>query len=237
MIKDAFKKKKNIMLKSSPLDLVTETDQAVEKFLFSELRLVFPDHSFIGEESVAAGDKVELTDAPTWIIDPVDGTMNFVHSFPFTCVSIGLTVNKEPVVGVIYNPILDHMYHARQGCGAFLNDEKISASGQTDLGQSLVIGELGTTPNPEKQKATFANVHTLVEKAHGFRSLGSCALVANSENMMRSKRGADIDAHDTVFRHNTPLRGFEEYVGRRSTRARTKPSQGRVFQSSRTRCS
>jgi len=176
MIKDAFKKKKNIMLKSSPLDLVTETDQAVENFLFSELRLVFPDHSFIGEESVAAGDKVELTDAPTWIIDPVDGTMNFVHSFPFTCVSIGLTVNKEPVVGVIYNPILDHMYHARQGCGAFLNDEKISASGQTDLGQSLVIGELGTTPNPEKQKATFANVHTLVEKAHGMRFLGSAAL-------------------------------------------------------------
>ncbi|XP_037090142.1 inositol monophosphatase 1-like isoform X1 [Pollicipes pollicipes] len=176
MIKDAFKKKKNVMLKSSPVDLVTETDQAVEKFIFSELRKTFSDHRFIGEESVAAGEKVELTDAPTWIIDPVDGTMNFVHSFPFVCVSIGLTVNKEPVVGVIYNPILDHMYHARKGCGAFLNDERISASGETDLSKALVIGEMGTSPIPEKMDCVFHNAQALVAKAHGFRSCGSCAL-------------------------------------------------------------
>ncbi|KAF0294502.1 Inositol monophosphatase 1 [Amphibalanus amphitrite] len=134
MIKDAFKKKKNVTCKSSPRDLVTETDTAVEEFLFSELRKVYADHRYIGEESVSLdGEKVELTDDPTWIIDPVDGTMNFVHSFPFICVSIGLTVNKEPVVGVIYNPVLDHMYHARKGCGAFLNNQKISASGETGM--------------------------------------------------------------------------------------------------------
>ncbi|XP_043231249.1 inositol monophosphatase 1-like isoform X2 [Amphibalanus amphitrite] len=176
MIKDAFKKKKNVMLKASPIDLVTETDEAVEKFLFSELRKVFPQHRYIGEESVAAGAKVDFTDAPTWIIDPVDGTMNFVHSFPFTCVSIGLTVNKEPVIGVIYNPILDHMYHARKGHGAFLNDEKITVSGETDLSKSLVIGEMGTSPIPEKRECVFENARILVGKAHGFRSLGSCAL-------------------------------------------------------------
>ncbi|XP_043231254.1 inositol monophosphatase 1-like isoform X3 [Amphibalanus amphitrite] len=188
MIKDAFKKKKNVMLKASPIDLVTETDEAVEKFLFSELRKVFPQHRYIGEESVAAGAKVDFTDAPTWIIDPVDGTMNFVHSFPFTCVSIGLTVNKEPVIGVIYNPILDHMYHARKGHGAFLNDEKITVSGETDLSKSLVIGEMGTSPIPEKRECVFENARILVGKAHGYRFLGSAALCM----CLLAEGGADV---------------------------------------------
>ena len=87
-------------------------------------------YRFIGEESVAAGAPCELTDAPTWIIDPVDGTMNFVHSLPFTAVSIGLYVNKEPVLGIVYNPILDRLYSAKKGQGAYLNGERIYTSGQ-----------------------------------------------------------------------------------------------------------
>ena len=85
---------------------------------------------FIGEESTAAGIKCEFTDAPTWIIDPVDGTMNFVHSFPYTCVSIGLWVNKTAEIGIVYNPILDQMFTARKGQGAYLNGEKLQVSGQ-----------------------------------------------------------------------------------------------------------
>ncbi|XP_014674666.1 PREDICTED: inositol monophosphatase 1-like, partial [Priapulus caudatus] len=67
--------------KSSYSDLVTETDQEVEKILIRGLKKIYPNHRFIGEESVAAGEKCELTDHPTWIIDPVDGTTNFVHKF------------------------------------------------------------------------------------------------------------------------------------------------------------
>ncbi|KAF0302526.1 Inositol monophosphatase 1 [Amphibalanus amphitrite] len=161
MIKDAFKKKKNVMLKASPIDLVTETDEAVEKFLFSELRKVFPQHRYIGEESVAAGAKVDLTDAPTWIIDPVDGTMNFVHSFPFTCVSIGELASE----------------HIGQD-GAVM----------PYLSKSLVIGEMGTSPIPEKRECVFENARILVGKAHGYRFLGSAALCM----CLLAEGGADV---------------------------------------------
>lgn len=86
---------------------------------------------FIGEESVSGGAKCVLGDEPTWIIDPVDGTMNFVHSFPLIAISIGLLIEKKPVIGVICNPILKLTYTARAGQGAYLNGEKIRVSGQT----------------------------------------------------------------------------------------------------------
>lgn len=82
---------------------------------------------------MAAGGKCVLTDEPTWIIDPIDGTMNFVHSFPYTCISVGLWVKKEAEVGIVYNPIMEQMFTALKGQGAFLNNEKISASGQTGI--------------------------------------------------------------------------------------------------------
>ena len=79
---------------------------------------------------MSSGAKCEFTNDPTWIIDPVDGTMNFVHSFPYSCVSIGFWVNKSPEIGIIFNPMLDQMFTARKGQGAYLNGEKISVSGQ-----------------------------------------------------------------------------------------------------------
>ncbi|KAI2550459.1 IMPA1 isoform 12, partial [Pan troglodytes] len=83
---EAIKNEMNVMLKSSPVDLVTATDQKVEKMLISSIKEKYPSHSFIGEESVAAGEKSILTDNPTWIIDPIDGTTNFVHRWSFPLV-------------------------------------------------------------------------------------------------------------------------------------------------------
>ncbi|XP_052036831.1 uncharacterized protein LOC127683533 isoform X8 [Apodemus sylvaticus] len=79
MIREALKTEMNVMIKSSPADLVTVTDQKVEKMLMSSIKEKYPYHGFIGEESVAAGEKTVLTEQPTWIIDPIDGTTNFVH--------------------------------------------------------------------------------------------------------------------------------------------------------------
>lgn len=73
---------------------MTETDQQVEKLLMDGIKAKYPDHKFIGEEDSSDGKKAELTDAPTWVIDPVDGTMNFVHSFPHSAISVALIVNK-----------------------------------------------------------------------------------------------------------------------------------------------
>lgn len=84
---------------------------------------------FIGEETVSCSNFLpELTDAPTWIIDPIDGTTNFVHSFPHTCISIALAVDKELEIGIVYNPILEQLFTARRGHGAFLNEKPIKSS-------------------------------------------------------------------------------------------------------------
>ncbi|XP_069191107.1 inositol monophosphatase 1 isoform X7 [Procambarus clarkii] len=167
LVRDAIKKTKNVEIKSSVVDLVTESDKAVEKLLITGLSKAFTDHKFIGEESVAAGEKCVLTDEPTWIIDPIDGTMNFVHSFPYTCISVALWVNKEAEIGIVYNPVLEQMFTAIKGQGAFLNDEKISASGETDLGQALVFSEMGTSRDPEKVDTVITNITTLMTKVHG----------------------------------------------------------------------
>jgi len=89
---------------------------------------------------VAAGEKCSLTDDPTWIIDPVDGTMNFVHSFPHSCISLAVLYNKVAQIGIIYNPVLEQMYSARLGQGALLNGKPIHVSGQT--GVSIFIQQI-----------------------------------------------------------------------------------------------
>ena len=94
---------------ANPTDLVTEVDKSVEQFLFKSLRELYPTFDLIGEETVSSSEskKVNLTNIPTWVIDPVDGTTNFVHGFPFVCICVGLCVDKKPVLGVVYNPIYD----------------------------------------------------------------------------------------------------------------------------------
>ena len=77
------------------------------------------------------GEKCVLTDDPTWVIDPVDGTMNFVHGLPLVAISVGLLINEESVLGIIYNPLLDQMFTAKVGQGAFLNGKPIRVSGET----------------------------------------------------------------------------------------------------------
>ncbi|PKC69235.1 inositol monophosphatase [Rhizophagus irregularis] len=105
----------------NPSDLVTETDKIVEELIKSKLNSKFPDHKFVGEETAAAGNHHGLTDEPTWIVDPIDGTTNFIHGFPFVAVCIGLTIDKEPVVCAAFNPFLNQLYTARKGNGAYLN--------------------------------------------------------------------------------------------------------------------
>ncbi|KAA3489003.1 inositol-phosphate phosphatase-like isoform X1 [Gossypium australe] len=106
IIRKGFYQTKHVEHKGQ-VDLVTETDKACEDLVFNHLKQHYPSHKFIGEETTAAYGTSELTDEPTWIVDPLDGTTNFVHGFPFVCVSIGLTLGKVPTVGVVYNPIMD----------------------------------------------------------------------------------------------------------------------------------
>lgn len=158
------------------VDLVTETDKACESLIFQYIREMFPDHELIGEENTALKGSFELTDTPTWIIDPVDGTTNFVHRFPFVCVSIGLTIGKVPTVGVVYNPILNELFTAVKGGGAFLNGNPIRVSVQKEMGKALLATEVGTRRDKETVDATTNRINGLLYKVRSLRMTGSCAL-------------------------------------------------------------
>jgi fructose-1,6-bisphosphatase/inositol monophosphatase family enzyme len=157
------------------IDLVTAIDKGCEKHIFENLRATFPTHKFIGEESAS---DVVLGDEPTWCVDPVDGTTNFVHSFPMFCVSIGLCVNKAPVMGVIYDPSRKEMYHAILGAGAFVNDVQIHVDHKaTTLPQAFVCTNFGHSRDSavlaRQMRCTNALLHGQVR---AIRMTGSCCL-------------------------------------------------------------
>jgi myo-inositol-1(or 4)-monophosphatase len=118
-------------------DLVSEADRACEDMIVGALRTLFPEDGFRGEERGIQNAGAEAV----WIIDPIDGTDNFLRGIPFWCVSLGLLAAGEFVIGVIYNPITDELYAARQGQGATLNGRKIEVSKVKSLEQArLGIG-------------------------------------------------------------------------------------------------
>lgn len=175
----AFHSTKTIVTKLSSSDLVTETDQAIEQLLCKRIKQAFPEHLFIGEETVSAGVQCDYTDQPTWIIDPIDGTMNFVHRYPSTCIVIGFSVGKVMRFGVVYNPVLDLLYTGKQGYGAQCNGFTIHVSGQTELNQALVITEMGANRAPDVVRVITDNISALCaepEACHGLRMAGSAAL-------------------------------------------------------------
>ena len=165
--------------KASSADLVTETDEKAEALVMRALRSAFPEHDFVGEEETAAAGGIEavvLGEGPTWMVDPLDGTTNFVHGFPFVCVSIGLVVGREPVLGVIYNPVLGEMFKAVKGRGATLNGKTIRASGCKSLSLAVVGTEVGIGRSDEFMDATFQRLRSLTQFCRSIRCSGSCAM-------------------------------------------------------------
>uniref|UniRef100_A0A803VZ84 Inositol-1-monophosphatase n=1 Tax=Ficedula albicollis TaxID=59894 RepID=A0A803VZ84_FICAL len=177
IIRKALTEEKQVSTKTSAADLVTETDHFVENLIISVLKEKFPSHRFIAEESTAAGSKCVLTDSPTWIIDPVDGTCNFVHRFPTVAVSIGFAVNKELEFGVIYHCTEERLYTGRRGQGAFCNDKRLQVSKETDISKALILTEIGPKRDPATLKLFLGNIERLLKaQAHGVRVIGSSTL-------------------------------------------------------------
>ncbi|MBW7957479.1 MAG: inositol monophosphatase [Deltaproteobacteria bacterium] len=116
------------------IDLVTEADRASEDLIMGEIRKAFPGHGILTEESPEV-----VKDSPfKWIIDPLDGTTNYSHGFPFFCVSIAFEEEGAVVFGAVYDPMLDELYTAERGRGAFLNGKEIRVSSADSLGRSLL---------------------------------------------------------------------------------------------------
>ncbi|XP_045907173.1 inositol monophosphatase 1 [Micropterus dolomieu] len=177
VVREALQDDRKVMTKSSSVDLVTQTDQKVEQLIIQSVKEKFPTHSFIGEESVAAGEASVLTDHPTWIIDPIDGTTNFVHTFPFVAVCIGFSVNKQVEFGVVYSCLEDKMFSARRGKGAFCNGQPLQVSEQKDIKQSIIATEFGSSRDPEAVDKIFSSLRNILcIPVHGVRGAGSAAI-------------------------------------------------------------
>jgi myo-inositol-1(or 4)-monophosphatase len=196
----------NIEEKKNSVDLVTEYDIKVENLVQKWIAKEYPSFKFVGEESYSSGHREPLTDEPTFCVDPIDGTSNFIHGFPFACISIGLISKKRPVLGVIYNPFLNHMYYGVKGQGSFLvkgadNPLKLPLASPKPLdsiAQALIAVEWGHDRALPAMKAKSASFHKLAgdpsrgvdggRMAHSLRSLGSAAL----QYCMVAQGGLDI---------------------------------------------
>ena len=152
-------------------NLVTEADHASEKAIFEVIKTDFPDHFLLSEE---AGEIVTNSNYK-WIIDPIDGTVNFAHGIPICCVSIAVEQEGKMILGAVYNPIINEFYFAQKGYGATLNDKKIKVSDHEDvLSACLVTGFPYTyLDQPNGPLAVFER---LIRKGIPVRRLGSAAI-------------------------------------------------------------
>lgn len=150
---------------------VTEADLAAEKKIFETVRSQFPDHFLLSEE---AGE-IKMDSEYKWIVDPIDGTINFANGIPICCVSIGIEKAGKMIMGAVYNPFLNEFFFAEKGQGAWLNDKQIKVSRQPDLNKAcLVTGFPYTYLNtPNGPLDVFS---TLIRKGIPVRRLGSAAI-------------------------------------------------------------
>jgi len=151
-------------------DMVSYVDKTSEEKLISGLQKIIPDSSFLGEES---GDK-ETSSEYKWIIDPLDGTTNFIHNIPHFCISIGLQHNGKTIAGWVYEICNDEMFTAKLGEGAFLNIEKISVTKTSELHQSL-MGTGFPVREYSKLKEYLQLQQWAIENTRGIRRLGTAA--------------------------------------------------------------
>jgi len=160
-----------ISSKSSINDLVTEADHASEKAIFKVIQAQHPDHFILSEET----GEIKQDSAYKWIIDPIDGTINFANGIPICCVSIGIEKEGEIILGAVYNPFMNEMFIAEKGKGATLNDKPIHVSEQTELIKSCLV-----TGFPyqylDAANGPLQVFEKLIRKAVPVRRLGSAAL-------------------------------------------------------------
>ncbi len=163
-------KKHSVSIKADT-SIVTEADKAAEKYILKKISTDFPNCSIISEESGEFVGREELV----WLIDPLDGTSNYAHNFPWFSVSIGLWSHGKPLMGVVYHPVLDELFYAEKGKGAYLNGKRIRVSETKKLSEALL-----TTGFYYSRGATLAQEMKLFwkmnELALGVRRPGSAAL-------------------------------------------------------------
>jgi myo-inositol-1(or 4)-monophosphatase len=155
-----------------PGDYVSQADRKAEDIIFSELSKARPGYGFLMEERGAvAGDD----DQHRWIVDPLDGTTNFLHGLPLFGVSIALERNNEIVAGVVFNPAMDELYTAERGGGAFMNDRRLRVAARTKLADAVIgcgVPHLGRPLHGQ----FLVELRNVMAEVSGIRRLGSASL-------------------------------------------------------------
>jgi len=165
-----------------PRDLVTEADLASQREIRRIVLEAFPDHGFIGEESLPehaadgqhADHQASAGPALRWMVDPLDGTSNYVHGFPAWCVSVALTRGDEILVGTVHDPVRDECFTAQRGAGAWLNAKTIAVSRCLLLSEALVA--LSFPPHVTSDSLAVADFLAVVPHVHSARRTGSTAI-------------------------------------------------------------
>jgi myo-inositol-1(or 4)-monophosphatase len=162
----------------SPKDLVTDADVAAQRVIRQALLPRFPDHRFLGEELDLIEEKIELdhlpADAYCWVVDPIDGTANYVHRLPNFAVSIALVRRGRTEVGIVYDPMADEMFSAILGGGAQLNNRPIQATACVSLEQALIAASF--PPSVRRDSIEIQQFIEVLLQSQSIRRLGSAAL-------------------------------------------------------------
>ena len=169
-LKGKFNQAHDITYKGE-IDLVTEADRGCEALLIARIEKAFPGHGILAEETRGAAERKEFT----WIIDPLDGTTNYAHHYPVFCVSIALQHDGEVVLGVVCSPMMEELFIAEKGRGAFLNGRQLVVSATTELTRSLLSTGFpyDIRVNPDNNINYF---NTLALRAQAIRRGGAAAL-------------------------------------------------------------
>lgn len=172
LLREGFGSHHKIKAKVGAQNLVTEYDHASQNLIIGELKKNFPSHHFLAEEDDV---KTSFNEEYIWIIDPLDGTVNFAHNIPFFAVSIALAKNREIIAGVVYNPMLDELFWAEKGSGAYLNEKPISVTKTTSPDRIILATGFpyDVRENPLQCIETFAHI---VRKGIPIRRMGVAAL-------------------------------------------------------------
>ena len=158
--------------RKGPADFVTSADKRADEVLREELSRARPDYGLLTEE----GETVAGADGEhCWIVDPIDGTLNFLHGLPSFAVSTALTYRDDVVCGVTYDPVLDEIFYAEKGKGAYLNDKRMRVSARTLMGEALIAAASSGHARPERERF-FREAEMVSGNVAGLRSSGCSSL-------------------------------------------------------------
>ncbi|WP_246938913.1 inositol monophosphatase family protein [Bacillus pinisoli] len=174
ILRKATKESFQVEYKTSAADLVTEKDRQIEKFFIDRIKETYPSHFLLGEEGMASDQVFDYNNEVVWVVDPIDGTTNFVQQQKNFAISVGVYEKGQPKIGIVYDPIAGELFHAQVGQGAYLNEHLLPKQKERTLEEAMIsINQLWLIRNERVNHLLFEQI---IRQARGTRYIGSAAL-------------------------------------------------------------